>query len=128
VQDNTTSELTFTDLRQPADAAAGLCDIIRRHGLGQITGEFVEAAEFRAQLRECVEGAMGSLREFEALLFSEEPLDEPVQLLSADEGYMGEAFPGLRDFEHRLQKPTESRSSPRLRRMLATEGSAGQPL
>jgi hypothetical protein len=43
-------DLTFTDLRQLADAAAGLCDIIRRHGLGRITGEFVEAVEYRAQL------------------------------------------------------------------------------
>jgi hypothetical protein len=42
---------------------------------------------------------MGTLREFEALLFSEQPPDEPVQLLSTDEGYMGEAFPGLRDLE-----------------------------
>ena len=40
---------------------------------------------------------MGSLRKFEALLLSEQPFDEPVQLLSTDEGYMGEAFPGLRD-------------------------------
>jgi hypothetical protein len=31
---------------------------------------------------------MGTLRKFEALLFSEQPLDEPVQFLSADEGYM----------------------------------------
>jgi hypothetical protein len=42
---------------------------------------------------------MGSLRKFEALLFSEQPLDEAVQLHSTDEGYMGEAFPGLRDHE-----------------------------
>ena len=33
---------------------------------------------------------MSSLRKFEALLFSEQPLNEPVQLFSADEGYMGE--------------------------------------
>jgi len=42
---------------------------------------------------------MGTLRKFEALLFSEQPLEEPVQLLSTDEGYMGEAFPGLRDLD-----------------------------
>ena len=42
---------------------------------------------------------MGTLRKFEALLFSEQPLDEPVQLFSADEGYMGEAFPGFRDLD-----------------------------
>ena len=35
--------------------------IIRRHGLCRITGEFVEAVEYRAQLRACVEGAIGSL-------------------------------------------------------------------
>src|SRR5258708_2084017 len=40
---------------------------------------------------------MGTLRKFEALLISEQPLHEPVQLFSADEGYTGEAFPGLRD-------------------------------
>ena len=28
-------DLPFADLRQLADIAAGLCDIIRRHGLGQ---------------------------------------------------------------------------------------------
>ena len=42
---------------------------------------------------------MGWLRKFEALLLSEQPFDEPVQLLSADEGYMSEAFPGLRDLD-----------------------------
>ena len=42
---------------------------------------------------------MSSLRKFEALLFSKQPLNEPVQLFSADEGYMGEAFPGLRDLD-----------------------------
>jgi hypothetical protein len=89
-------DLTFTDLRQLADVAAGLSNIIHRHGLCRITGEFVEAVKYRAQLCECVEGAMGSLRKFEALLLSEQPLNEPVQLLSADEGYTGEAFPGLR--------------------------------
>ena len=64
-------DLTFTDLRQLSDVAAGLCDIIRRHGLCRITSELVEAVEYRAQLRECVDGAMGSLWKFEALLFSE---------------------------------------------------------
>jgi hypothetical protein len=43
-------DLTFTDLRQLANVPAGLCDIIRRHGLCRITGEFVEAVEYRAQL------------------------------------------------------------------------------
>jgi hypothetical protein len=52
-------DLTFTDLRQLADVAAGLCDIIRRHGLCRISGELVEAVEYRAQLRESVEAAMG---------------------------------------------------------------------
>ncbi|MGC1887248.1 MAG: hypothetical protein WA709_14325, partial [Stellaceae bacterium] len=32
-------DLTFTDLRQLADAAAGLCDVVGRHGLCRITGE-----------------------------------------------------------------------------------------
>jgi hypothetical protein len=45
-------------------------------------GALVEAVEYRAQPRERVEGTMGSLRKFEALPFSEQPLGEPVQLLS----------------------------------------------
>ena len=55
-------DLTFTDLRQLADIAAGLFDVGNRHRLGRITGELVEAVEYRAQLRECVEATMGSLR------------------------------------------------------------------
>ena len=55
-------DLTFTDLRQLADIAAGLCDVASRHRLGRITSELVEAVEYRAQLRECVEATMGSLR------------------------------------------------------------------
>ena len=43
-------DLTFTDLRQLANVEAGLCDIIRHHGLWRITGELVEAIEYRAQL------------------------------------------------------------------------------
>ena len=69
-------DLAFTDLRQLADVAAGLRDVVSRHGLCRITSELVETVEYRAQLREDVEGAMGSLREFEALLFSEQPPDE----------------------------------------------------
>src|SRR6266478_3914874 len=89
----------LTHLHQLADVAAGLCDLVRRHGLCRITSELVKTVEYRAQLREDVEDAMGSLREFEALLCSEQPLDEPVQLLSADERSMSEAFPGLRDLD-----------------------------
>jgi hypothetical protein len=76
----------FTDLRQLAYVAAGLHDVVSRDGLCRITAELVEAVEYRAQLRESVEATMGSLRKFEALLLSEQPFDEPVQLLSADEG------------------------------------------
>jgi len=43
-------DLTFTDLRQLANVAEDLCDIIRRHRLRRITGELVEAVEYRAQL------------------------------------------------------------------------------
>jgi hypothetical protein len=43
-------DLTLTDLRQLATVATGLCDIIRRHRLRRITGELVEAIEYRAQL------------------------------------------------------------------------------
>ena len=43
-------DLTFTDLRQLADAAAGLCDVVSRYSLCRITGELVEAVEYRAQL------------------------------------------------------------------------------
>jgi hypothetical protein len=69
-------DLTFTDLRQLADAAAGLCDVVSRYSLCRITGELVEAVEYRAQLGECVEATIGSLRKLEALLFSERPLNE----------------------------------------------------
>jgi nucleotidyltransferase/DNA polymerase involved in DNA repair len=55
-------DLPFADLRQLADIAAGLCDVGSRHRLGRITGELVEAVEYRAQLRECVQATMGSLR------------------------------------------------------------------
>jgi hypothetical protein len=55
-------DLTFTDLRQFADVAAGLHDIISSNGLCRITGELVEAVEYRAQLGECVEATMGWLR------------------------------------------------------------------
>jgi hypothetical protein len=51
--------------------AAGLSDVVGLHGFCRITCELVEAVEYRAQLRECVEGAMGSLRKFEALFSSE---------------------------------------------------------
>ena len=44
-------DLTFTDLRQFADIAAGLCDTVRRHGLCRITGELVEVVEYRAARR-----------------------------------------------------------------------------
>jgi len=47
---------------------------------------------------------VGPLRKFEALLFSEQALDEPAQLLSTDEGYMGEAFLGLRDLDANQSK------------------------
>ena len=56
---------------------------------------------------------MGTLPKFEALLFSEQPLDEPVQLLSRDEGYMGEAFPGLRDLDVNQSKRRVSFLMPR---------------
>jgi hypothetical protein len=52
----------FTDLRQLADVAAGLHDVVSRDGLCRITGELVEAVEYRAQLRESVEATMGALR------------------------------------------------------------------
>jgi len=94
-------DLTFTDIRQLADVAAGLRDVVSRHGLCRITSELVETVEYRAQLREDVEGAMGSLREFEALLCSEQPLDEPVQLLSANGRYTDRAFFRPRDVKGR---------------------------
>jgi len=51
-------DLPFADLGQLADIAAGLCDVGSRHRLGRITGELVEAVEYRAQLRECVEATI----------------------------------------------------------------------
>jgi hypothetical protein len=51
--------------------------------IGLVEPHVVETVEYRAQLRECVEGAMCSLRKFEALLLSEHTFDEPVQLFSA---------------------------------------------
>jgi hypothetical protein len=41
--------------------AAGLHDVVRRHSVNRITSKLIEAFEYRAQLRECVEGAMSSL-------------------------------------------------------------------
>jgi hypothetical protein len=61
----------------------------------------METVEYSTQLRERVEGAMGSLWKFEALLYSEQPLDEPVQLLSTDERYTDKAFLRPRDVEGR---------------------------
>jgi len=78
---------------------AGLSDVVSRHGLCRITGELIEAVKYLTQLRECVEGAMGSLREFEALLCSEQPLDEAVQLLSANERDTDKPLSALRDLD-----------------------------
>ena len=39
---------------------------------------------------------MGSLRKLEGFALFRNPIDEPVQLLSADEGYVRVTFPGLR--------------------------------
>ena len=91
-------DLTFTDLRQLAYLAAGLRDIVSSNGLCRITSELIEAVEYRSQLRECVEATMGSLWKFEALLFSEQPLDESVQLFSADERLNGGGQDGRLDF------------------------------
>jgi hypothetical protein len=55
-------DLTFTDLRQLADAVAGLCDVGGRHGFCRITGEFVKASNIPRSSGESVEGAMGTLR------------------------------------------------------------------
>jgi len=85
-------DLTFSDPRRLSDVAPGLRDVVSGHGLCRITGEFAETVEYRTQLREDVEGAMGSLQEFEALLCSEQSLDKPVQLLSAGERY-GQGVP-----------------------------------
>jgi len=90
-------DLTLTHFRQLAEVTAGLYDVVSRHGLRRITREFVEAVEYRTKLGQRVEGAMGSLWKFEALFLSEHTLDEPVQLLSANERYSDESLLGLRD-------------------------------
>jgi hypothetical protein len=41
-------DLTFADLRQLADVAAGLHDVVSRNGLCRIAGELVKAVEYRA--------------------------------------------------------------------------------
>jgi hypothetical protein len=56
-------------------------------GFVRIASELLETVESRAQLGEDVEGAMGSLQKFEALLYSEQPLDEPIHLFLAEEVY-----------------------------------------
>jgi hypothetical protein len=79
VQDNTTSWiLRSPTFRRLAEVAAGLYDVVSRHGLCRITSELIETVEDRPQLRECVEGTMSSLRKVQALLFSEHTLDEAV--------------------------------------------------
>ena len=70
-------DLTLTHLRQLADVAAGMYNVVSRHGLRRITREFVEAVEYRTKLGQRVEGAMGSLWKFEALFLSEHTLDDP---------------------------------------------------
>ena len=49
----------------------------------------MEAVKYRVQFRERVEGAMGSRWKLNGLRVSEQPLDEPVQLLSANPGDRG---------------------------------------
>jgi hypothetical protein len=78
-------DFTFTDLRQLADVAAGLRDVVSRHGLCRITSRLVETVGYRAQLREDVEDAMGSLWSSRLCSIPNSPSTEPVQLLSADE-------------------------------------------
>jgi hypothetical protein len=92
-------DLTLTHLRQLADVMAGLRDVVSRHGLCRITSELVETVEYRAQLREDVEGAMGSLRKFEALLCSEQAPRRTRQLLSAEERNTDKPFSVLLDLD-----------------------------
>ena len=93
-------DLTFTDLRQLADVAAGLRDVVSRHGLCRITSELVETVEYRAQLGECVQGGMCLLRRVRgfALFRIDSRRSRPTPLW-ADERYIGGAFPRPRDVE-----------------------------
>ena len=94
-------DLTLTHLRQLADVAADMYNVVSRHRLRRITREFVEAVEYRTKLGQRVEGAMGSLWKFEAFFLSEHSLDEPVQLLSANARLYGQGLPSSRDVEGR---------------------------
>ena len=49
---------TLTHLRKLGNMAAGLHDVVRRRSVNRITSKLTGAFEYRAQLRECVEGAM----------------------------------------------------------------------
>lgn len=51
-------DFTFTDLRQLAYLAACLHDVISCSGVRRITGELVQAVEYRAQLEEYVEATI----------------------------------------------------------------------
>ena len=92
-------DFALSDLCQLPDIAAGLRDVVRRYRLCRITCKLMEAVKYRTQLGHRVEGAMGSLRNLEGLRISEQPLDEPIQLLSANPSDIGEAVSGFRDLD-----------------------------
>jgi hypothetical protein len=94
-------DLTLTHLRQLADVAAGLCDIVSRQGLCRITSELVESIEYRTKLRQRVEGAMGSLWKFQALLLPEHVMgqvQDKVAIVLMKEDCLGAGAPNLGDY------------------------------
>ena len=62
VQDNTTSWISRSPTFVSSRMLRRVCATSSAVGLCQVTGELVEAVEYRAQLRECFEAMMGSLR------------------------------------------------------------------
>src|SRR5271169_1595966 len=92
-------DFTFADPCKHPDIAAGLGDVVRRYRLCRVARKLMKAVKYRMQLRERVEGAMGSLRKLNGLRRSEQPLDEAIQLLAANQGDLREAVSAFWDLD-----------------------------
>jgi hypothetical protein len=92
-------DFTFADPCKHPDIVAGLGDVVRLYRLGRVACKLMKAVKYRMELRERVEGAMGSLRKLNGLRCSEQPLDETIQLLAANQGDLREAVSAFRDLD-----------------------------
>ena len=92
-------DFTFADPCEHPDIAAGLGDVVRRYRLCRVACKLVKAVKYRMQLRERVDGAMGSLRKLNGLRRSEQPLDETIELLAANQGDLREALSAFRNLD-----------------------------